>query len=203
VRRWADRRPRRDRLETQRGRVRNGWRREQSDERGVVGHRCGGRSGERAHITPRWGAHISARGWRFLSSTSSTTIRSRRARKLAAALPMAHRIRELKRRAHRARVSVIYVNDNFGRARSDFRALVARCLRIGAGASGGYASRPSSQDNFVFEAETVRLLRDAARVAPRASRRACSDPHGPPRRLLHPPHGARRSPPQLHDHRSA
>jgi nicotinamidase-related amidase len=45
------------------------------------------------------------------------------------ALPMARRIAELKRRARKAQVPVIYVNDNFGRWRSDFNAQVQHCLQ--------------------------------------------------------------------------
>src|SRR5918996_6624802 len=37
----------------------------------------------------------------------------------------------LKQRARRTRVPVVYVNDNFGRWRSDFRSLLAHCLRDG------------------------------------------------------------------------
>jgi nicotinamidase-related amidase len=47
---------------------------------------------------------------------------------LAQALPMARFLAELKRRAKAAGVPVIYVNDNFGRWRSDFPRLVERCL---------------------------------------------------------------------------
>jgi nicotinamidase-related amidase len=42
---------------------------------------------------------------------------------------MADRIAALKRRAQAEGVPVIYVNDNFGRWRSDFRALVTHCRR--------------------------------------------------------------------------
>lgn len=45
------------------------------------------------------------------------------------AVPMADRIAALKRRAQAEGVPVIYVNDNFGRWRSDFRALVTHCRR--------------------------------------------------------------------------
>ena len=45
------------------------------------------------------------------------------------ALPMAHKIAALKEQAHREGVPVIYVNDNFGRWRSDFTAQVDRCLK--------------------------------------------------------------------------
>ena len=47
------------------------------------------------------------------------------------ALPMARRLAALKRRAHRAGIPAIYVNDNFGRWRSDFRSIVAECRRPG------------------------------------------------------------------------
>jgi nicotinamidase-related amidase len=48
------------------------------------------------------------------------------------ALPMARRLAALKRRARRAGIPAIYVNDNFGRWRSDFRALVEHCRAEGA-----------------------------------------------------------------------
>ena len=47
---------------------------------------------------------------------------------LVHALPMAERIAALKRRAKQAGVPVIYVNDNFGKWRSDLGRLVAHCL---------------------------------------------------------------------------
>jgi nicotinamidase-related amidase len=47
---------------------------------------------------------------------------------LTQALPMASAIQTFKRRAKAARIPVIYVNDNFGRWRSDFPKLVAQFL---------------------------------------------------------------------------
>src|SRR4030095_8846002 len=47
------------------------------------------------------------------------------------ALPMARQIAALKRRAKEAGVPAIYVNDNFGRWRSDFTAQVDHCLNDG------------------------------------------------------------------------
>jgi nicotinamidase-related amidase len=44
------------------------------------------------------------------------------------ARPIAPRIAELKRRARQAGVPAIYVNDNFGRWRSNFQALLTHCL---------------------------------------------------------------------------
>src|ERR1044071_6862480 len=45
------------------------------------------------------------------------------------ARPMARRLLRLKQRARKAGIPVIYVNDNFGRWRSDFRRQVSHCLR--------------------------------------------------------------------------
>lgn len=44
------------------------------------------------------------------------------------ALPAAKTIAEVKSRAGRAGIPTIYVNDNFGRWRSDFRTLVSHCI---------------------------------------------------------------------------
>jgi nicotinamidase-related amidase len=49
-------------------------------------------------------------------------------RLLEFALPMARRIAELKRRLKQEGIPAIYVNDNFGRWRSDFKSLVEHCL---------------------------------------------------------------------------
>jgi len=50
---------------------------------------------------------------------------------LAHALPMAERLAALKRRLRAASIPAVYVNDNFGRWRSDFRTLLAHCQRDG------------------------------------------------------------------------
>ena len=47
---------------------------------------------------------------------------------LKSALPAARNIARLKERARRANVPIIYVNDNFGRWRSDFKKIVHHCL---------------------------------------------------------------------------
>jgi len=49
------------------------------------------------------------------------------------ALPMAERIAALKRRAKPAGVPVIYVNDNFGRWRSDFQVLIGGLVNCHGG----------------------------------------------------------------------
>jgi nicotinamidase-related amidase len=47
---------------------------------------------------------------------------------LPRALPMAKRLVRLKKRAKQAGIPIVYVNDNFGKWRSDFRKQVAHCL---------------------------------------------------------------------------
>ena len=71
---------------------------------------------------------------------------------LAEAHPMAVRIRRLKSLARRAGISTIYVNDNFGRWRSDFRTLIAHCLRPRArGRAVARLLRPDRRDYFVLK----------------------------------------------------
>ena len=71
---------------------------------------------------------------------------------LAAAIPMARRLREVKRLARRARIPIIYVNDNFGRWRSDFRSLVAHCQRRASrGRSVVRPLRPDRRDYFILK----------------------------------------------------
>src|SRR5690606_11241606 len=50
---------------------------------------------------------------------------------LAHALPAARAIAALREQARRARVPVVYVNDNFGRWQSNFERLVEHCLQPG------------------------------------------------------------------------
>jgi nicotinamidase-related amidase len=69
---------------------------------------------------------------------------------LAAARPMARRIRRLKQRAGRAGIPTVYVNDNFGRWRSDFRTLVRHCLRA-QGRAVTRLLRPDRRDYFVLK----------------------------------------------------
>jgi nicotinamidase-related amidase len=68
------------------------------------------------------------------------------------ALPMARKIAELKRRAKRAKVPTIYVNDNFGRWRSNFHAQVDHCLNDGVvGEPIAALLRPEDDDYFVLK----------------------------------------------------
>jgi len=65
--------------------------------------------------------------------------------------PMADRIKLLAGRARQANVPVIYVNDNFGRWRSDFRAQVEHCLKKGRGPRIVELLRPEEKDYFVLK----------------------------------------------------
>jgi len=68
------------------------------------------------------------------------------------ALPMAHKIAALKRRARQEGVPVVYVNDNFGRWRSDFSAQVEHCLQDGVrGRPVVELLRPGEDDYFVLK----------------------------------------------------
>lgn len=70
----------------------------------------------------------------------------------AQAMPVAERILALKLRARRAGIPVIYVNDNFGKWRSDFRKLVAHCLEDAVrGEPLARLLRPDEEDYFVLK----------------------------------------------------
>ena len=75
------------------------------------------------------------------------------ARQLLRFVPaMTRKISRLKQRAQAAGVPVIYVNDNFGRWRSDFRRQVEHCLRKDSrGAEMVMALRPTESDYFVLK----------------------------------------------------
>ena len=67
------------------------------------------------------------------------------------ARPMARILLRLKRRAQKAGVPVIYVNDNFGRWQSDFRRTVDYCARHGCGGDIVKLLRPEKDDYFVLK----------------------------------------------------
>ena len=68
------------------------------------------------------------------------------------ALPMAERLTTLAERARRADVPVIYVNDNFGRWRSDFRALLEHCVTAETrGSPIARLLKPEKSDYFVLK----------------------------------------------------
>jgi nicotinamidase-related amidase len=70
------------------------------------------------------------------------------------ALPAARRLAELSRRARQAGVPVIYVNDNFGKWRSDFRRQLGHVLEDGVrGNPVAELLRPDEKDYFVLKAK--------------------------------------------------
>ena len=71
---------------------------------------------------------------------------------LSHALPMAARLAALKARAKRQKIPVVYVNDNFGRWRSDFRHIVEHC--VGPDSRGREfveQFRPVDDDYFILK----------------------------------------------------
>lgn len=64
------------------------------------------------------------------------------------ALPMAHALATLKRRAKSAGVPVIYVNDNFGRWRSDFPKIVQYCLQAEVRGKPVVEQLPPEEDDY-------------------------------------------------------
>lgn len=71
---------------------------------------------------------------------------------LAPALRAARRIAALKSRARKARVPVIYANDNFGRWRSNFADVVEHCLNDGVrGQPVAELLAPDHDDYFVLK----------------------------------------------------
>lgn len=74
------------------------------------------------------------------------------AKLLRAALPAAQCIAVLKRRLRYRGIPAVYVNDNFGRWRSDFKAQVDRCTREGSpGAEVARLLIPEENDYFVLK----------------------------------------------------
>src|SRR4051794_31352871 len=68
------------------------------------------------------------------------------------AVPMARQIAALKQRAKQQGIPVVYVNDNFGRWRSDFTAQVEHCLHDGVrGRPIAELLRPDKDDYFVLK----------------------------------------------------
>jgi nicotinamidase-related amidase len=71
---------------------------------------------------------------------------------LPRALAAAKATARLKQRARKAGVPVVYVNDNFGRWRSDFHSTLAHCLREGVrGRPIAESLKPDEDDYFVLK----------------------------------------------------
>ena len=70
---------------------------------------------------------------------------------VAQAEPMANRLAALKRRIAVAEIPTLFINDNFGQWRSDFRKTVAHCTsRSSPGRRVSRRLRPTSRDYFVL-----------------------------------------------------
>ena len=66
--------------------------------------------------------------------------------------PMAMRLHDLKQRARKAGIPTIYINDNFGKWRSDFRSLVEHCLHDDVpGREVARLLQPDEEDYFVLK----------------------------------------------------
>jgi nicotinamidase-related amidase len=71
---------------------------------------------------------------------------------LQSALPAARNIARLKERARQASVPIIYVNDNFGKWRSDFKRIVTHCLQDNVrGRPLAQLLEPDDEDYFVLK----------------------------------------------------
>jgi nicotinamidase-related amidase len=67
-------------------------------------------------------------------------------------MPMARRIATLKQKAKKAKIPVVYVNDNFGRWQSDFKKVVEHCLHDGVkGQELVRTLQPDDDDYFVLK----------------------------------------------------
>ena len=68
------------------------------------------------------------------------------------AQPMALCLRDLKQRVRAARLPTIYINDNFGKWRSDFRSLVEHCINDDVpGREVARVLQPDEHDYFVLK----------------------------------------------------
>jgi nicotinamidase-related amidase len=91
---------------------------------------------------------------------------------VAQAEPMSMQLARLKRRATAAGIPAIYINDNFGQWRSDFRQTVAHCTRpTSPGRLVSRRLRPTLRDYFVLKPKhsgffdtTLETLLDALRI---------------------------------------
>jgi nicotinamidase-related amidase len=71
---------------------------------------------------------------------------------LEQALPMARRLADFKKRARKNSLPAIYVNDNFGQWRSDFRTVVKHCIDPSSrGSPIAKLLRPDDDDYFVLK----------------------------------------------------
>jgi nicotinamidase-related amidase len=66
--------------------------------------------------------------------------------------PMARRLHDLKKRCREAGIATVYINDNFGKWRSDFRSLVEHCINDPVpGREVARLLKPDEDDYFVLK----------------------------------------------------
>ena len=138
---------------------------------------------------------------RSSSSTSSTTSPSR------ARTPSSHRrsrwllrLAALKRRASAAGVPSIYINDNFGQWRSDFRRTVAHCTARSSPGRRRVAAAAADRARLLrAEAQALGVLRHDARHAARGAADPPRHPDRHRRQHLRPLHRERRLHARLQD----
>src|SRR3712207_1546996 len=83
---------------------------------------------------------------------------------MPAARAMAEKVLALKKRAREAEVPCIYVNDNFGKWKSDFRRTVEHCLREDSrGREIVETLRPDEDDYFVLKPKHSEIGRASCR----------------------------------------
>jgi len=107
---------------------------------------------------------------------------------LTSALPMARRIRRFEARARSAGISTVYVNDNFGRWRSDFRTLIRHCSQS-RGRAVTRLLRPDRRDYFVLKPKPSAFYSTTLELLLEHLGTPDLDSNWPARRQLHPPHG--------------
>jgi nicotinamidase-related amidase len=67
-------------------------------------------------------------------------------------LPMAKKLAAFKKKAKKAKIPVIYVNDNFGKWQSDFKKLLMHCLsKTAKGCKIAELLKPDNEDYFVLK----------------------------------------------------
>ena len=112
---------------------------------------------------------------------------------ISEAEPMSKRLADFKRRATRAGIPAVYVNDNFGQWRSDFRRTVAHCTsQSSPGRLVSKRLRPTSKDYFVLKPKHSGILRHDAGHAALRSRDHAGHRHRHRRQYLCAVHRQRR-----------
>src|ERR1051326_5476064 len=98
---------------------------------------------------------------------------------LRLAMRVGKNIARLKQRSKEAGIPVVYVNDNFGRWRSDFKKIVSHALEEGHGKEFVELLRPDEDDYFVLKPKNSGFLSTTPLFTPH---------HPPAKNLIRPGH---------------